>query len=510
MLFCLANTKFEVDLSTFSLQSLVRGGGIFSTAGEAELVPDGGSSPLTSNNFFQPAAQFQLSPVESVHVQDVLGSDPYYATSYAARRYDDLVVDEEGLPIGGIVDLALSYPAPGGPSPRADNGTQYRALLQAAAAAGRSAQGNCFLLTGRWQAFTRYQMRFAVRNPPATLAAAVPALPALWVAALDHVLTAAADSTGLRSVRFTVRGSKQGKACRLRSALQASVPSLAMFDACAQPGSGGGNDADACLSALQAARASNPSLSGTYPYNVPPLSSASLNLAQPDSNACSQTQGHTTRLGGECIECGSGARTAGAACACPANVVTHLAGETACGPLLSASGNATNTASLAAELCSYYSGQYEKLLNGTLAAPAVRGVFLRSFAARAARLLDWGDLLQHSASFAECCVSDERLPWSTTRQLSGVAPHCNKCDADGKFKDIYTGDLVPAYDEHFAAVNTLRLFGYALTKQGYACPALWDAAEPRRWMYGYYDKELCVAFGDDVPQRRGLQQTSPS
>lgn len=31
---------------------------------------------------------------------------------------------------------------------------------------------------------------------------------------------------------------------------------------------------------------------------------------------------------------------------------------------------------------------------------------------------------------------------------------------------------------------------------GYPCPALWDAADPLQWKYGYYDQVICV----DMPQ----------
>ena len=38
---------------------------------------------------------------------------------------------------------------------------------------------------------------------------------------------------------------------------------------------------------------------------------------------------------------------------------------------------------------------------------------------------------------------------------------------------------VPVRDDRFRAVQALRFMGYALATAGDACPALWDAAQPR-------------------------------
>jgi hypothetical protein len=50
---------------------------------------------------------------------------------------------------------------------------------------------------------------------------------------------------------------------------------------------------------------------------------------------------------------------------------------------------------------------------------------------------------------------------------------------------------VPVRDDHFLAVNTLRLIGYILDSTGSPCKALWDPDDPMRWMYGRYDKTMC-------------------
>lgn len=52
---------------------------------------------------------------------------------------------------------------------------------------------------------------------------------------------------------------------------------------------------------------------------------------------------------------------------------------------------------------------------------------------------------------------------------------------------------VPVRDDRFLAAQALRLIGYLLaTKSGRPCPALWDPDEPLKWMYGRYDRVMCV------------------
>lgn len=51
---------------------------------------------------------------------------------------------------------------------------------------------------------------------------------------------------------------------------------------------------------------------------------------------------------------------------------------------------------------------------------------------------------------------------------------------------------VQAYDDHFKAVNTFRFIGYLLDQVGHPCVTLWDPQEPRKWMYGQYEKNICA------------------
>lgn len=55
------------------------------------------------------------------------------------------------------------------------------------------------------------------------------------------------------------------------------------------------------------------------------------------------------------------------------------------------------------------------------------------------------------------------------------------------------GLQVPVRDDRFLAVNTLRLIGSLLNSTGSPCRALWDPEDPLKWMYGRYDKTMCVA-----------------
>ena len=61
------------------------------------------------------ATQWGHAPAEFGTVHHVFGTDPYYATSYHVRRYDDLVADGEGNSLAGLV--AEPRAGPGGPTP---------------------------------------------------------------------------------------------------------------------------------------------------------------------------------------------------------------------------------------------------------------------------------------------------------------------------------------------------------------------------------------------------------
>ena len=93
MLLCANNTDtFSVDVdnvtsaaSKFSVVSLVEGGSLFNTTGAAEQLS--GQQPWFTEIFFrQPSSGAVLLPAEPATVQDVMGTDAYYAGSYFQTR----------------------------------------------------------------------------------------------------------------------------------------------------------------------------------------------------------------------------------------------------------------------------------------------------------------------------------------------------------------------------------------------------------------------------------------
>ena len=103
-------------------------------AGEVQHV-GGGTSAATSVFLAAPSTSWQHEPAEFGTVHHVLGTDPYYATSYHRVRYDNLLLDRGGNSLEGVV----GQPQAGGGG---GDGTE-------------SEHGNCVLLTGAWRAGAR-------------------------------------------------------------------------------------------------------------------------------------------------------------------------------------------------------------------------------------------------------------------------------------------------------------------------------------------------------------------
>jgi hypothetical protein len=84
-----------------------------------------------------------------------------------------------------------------------------------------------------------------------------------------------------------------------------------MFSACEEAErhnlSPPGSTTAECLSALQAALASNATWSSQFPFNVPPLvDPAVLNASSNPDVTCLAGQALSPRFGGECVSCGNG------------------------------------------------------------------------------------------------------------------------------------------------------------------------------------------------------------
>ncbi|MEW5314831.1 MAG: hypothetical protein WDW38_006300 [Sanguina aurantia] len=512
MLFCFTDLLFQFwGDQGFALESVLQGGDIFNQTRQQELL-----TPFST--FLGSAANADsIDAVEYGSISDVLGSDRYYGGSYKSQRYDDLQYDANGVDIQGMVNF--TYVGQGG------------------GASGSNPSGNCMLLTGAWLASTRYQLTFSLQNPaapasftylpppplppfpplpplspsgapPPPPAASPPGpyykTPTLWIAPITFSVVSEPKHTPRQSLRFTLRGDKRGTACTPRPAIQRSTSR--MFDSCAAaqfyglPMGSYTNSTD-CSHTL-ANNAATLGLAHSFPFTAPPVTSEDLSYNATANTSCPANSSWTSRLGGECIACGPGAVAAqGNSCTCPPTVVVNLVGANACGASISPIGNATDAADLAVELCAQYSGMLLRWQEHLLSDKVVARLFIPAFLRQASLFMDESLLADVNATFAATLVFDARRPASPTR-ATGLKPNCNRC-TDGMFLDAFSGDMVPVYDNHFEAMNVFRLIGFILVRvAGASCPALWDPAEPRKWMYGYYDEVVCKAFpaGSDAIQ----------
>ncbi|KXZ53163.1 hypothetical protein GPECTOR_7g1055 [Gonium pectorale] len=520
MLFCFTSTNFNLTRQTVSVQSILEGGSIFVT--NETLVA---SSPFDSSAFYtSSAATLELDPVEVSSVYEVLGTDPAYASSYKLQRYDDLVRDQDGTPIRGLVDFPTN----------------------ASAEAGSRAQqyGNCFTVTGSWKADTRYQLTLSVTNPPAPAPEAVPvpppppasrpppppppvpgnasgssppasspppppsppagpaymfvsnnATPILWVAPLTYkVKSYTSKLQPAQTLLFSVRGNQYGAACPLRPAIAPFMGT--MFDACAEsrrlglgPPNGSVVFVSDCLRRLRAV-ASQPANQRVMPFIAPPLTAYNLSsFRQTSCPGAGSALG--PRLGGECISCGQyGVRESGS-CSCPAGVLSNKVGNVACGePIAPGGANVTSLAALPAWLCAHFSEAKRQWQERSLLDHNVAKQYLDAFVRLASPLLDRVTVAAAYETFAATLIFDDRRPDSPTRR-QGIKPNCNKC-TDGEFKDAFSKAMTPVFDWHFDAMNTFRFLGYVLDQAlGSSCPFLWDSADPKQWSYGYYDQIIC-------------------
>lgn len=156
----------------------------------ADPIIDPASPNWNQSSFFDSVQTWGLDPVTATTAGAVLGTDPYYSTSYSVSRYDDLDKDEIGQPIGSnVIELPTLANATG---------------------------GNCFLITGAWSARTAYLLTLEFTNPPAPASSSGNvrvAAPGIWMVPLSYSSAAASSQPGLGSIDFSVRGSKQGQMC---------------------------------------------------------------------------------------------------------------------------------------------------------------------------------------------------------------------------------------------------------------------------------------------------------
>ncbi|KAG2449168.1 hypothetical protein HYH02_005915 [Chlamydomonas schloesseri] len=536
-MFCLTSTNYNFTRGDFDVLSLFEGGDIFNTNQELVARP-----PLERSNFFRSISS-DLDPVEISSVYEVLGTDGFYAQSYKLQRYDDLIRDQSGTPIRGVVDFP--------PDPAASEAGMYWQQY-----------GNCFTLSGAWKQDTRYQMTVSIRNPPAPAPEAVPlppppprpspppapritlngttpppasgttpsppspqpapgaaapprppapppspsfmlvsnnATPIIWAVPLTTSIDVfKQNGVTLQSLLFAVRGNKYGAACPLRPEIAPVMGS--MFDACVEsrryglgPPPGVVTTVQDCLSRLRLV-SGEPQYAGVLPFAAPPLTS--YNLSSWRAGSCpAPGQVLGPRLGGECIACGPNGVKANNTCVCPPNALPNKVGSMACGDLVSPDG-AANLTSLPGWLCSTYTKAQEQWREKLLLAQNVAKLYPQAFLNQASPLMDYTQLMQAYDVFNATLIFDDRRPDSPTRR-QGIKPNCNRC-VNGQFKNtINLNQEVPVFDWSFDAMNTFRFIGYVLdTVLGYPCPAMWDSANPREWKYGYYDQVICT----DMPQ----------
>eukprot|EP00195_Chlamydomonas_chlamydogama_P009901 CAMPEP_0202908110 /NCGR_PEP_ID=MMETSP1392-20130828/44936_1 /ASSEMBLY_ACC=CAM_ASM_000868 /TAXON_ID=225041 /ORGANISM="Chlamydomonas chlamydogama, Strain SAG 11-48b" /LENGTH=125 /DNA_ID=CAMNT_0049597275 /DNA_START=188 /DNA_END=561 /DNA_ORIENTATION=- len=125
MLFCFNDTN--IVLTDLTVYSFIPGGGIF-TPGTGNIFE--GYGPMSYANYNSIPLFFQgtgsSGPIELGRVDDVLGTDGFFAQRYHNQRYDDIQHDPFGQDISGVTTFS-------------------RSMQSAPLSGGR---GNCFLLTG--------------------------------------------------------------------------------------------------------------------------------------------------------------------------------------------------------------------------------------------------------------------------------------------------------------------------------------------------------------------------
>ncbi|PNW88281.1 hypothetical protein CHLRE_01g022550v5 [Chlamydomonas reinhardtii] len=537
-MFCFTSTNYNLTRGDINVLSLLEGGDIFNTNEELVSRP-----PFERSTFFRGTSDLDALEVSTVY--EVLGTDGFYSQSYKLQRYDDLIRDQSGTPIRGVADfppnpedseagmywqqygncftltglwkqdtryqmtVAVRNPPPPPPEavplppppPRPSPPPAPRGTLNGTAPPpSGSASSTPSPPSPAPSPRTASPPHPPAPPPsPAFMLVSNNATPIIWAVPLTTSIDVyKQNGVTVESLMFSVRGDKYAAACPLRSEIVPVVGS--MFDACEEsrkyglgPPAGTTTTVQDCLYRLRLV-SGQPQNQGVLPFTAPPL--ASYNLASWRATSCpAPGQVLGPRFGGECVSCGPNGVRANNTCVCPPNVLPNKVGNTACGDLVSPDG-AANLTSLPNWLCTHFSQAQEQWREKTLLAQNVAKLYSEAFLKLASPLLDLTNLQQAYNAFNATLIFDNRRPDSPTRR-QGIKPNCNKC-VDGQFKNtINLNQKVPVFDWSFDAMNTFRFIGYALDQVlGYPCPALWDAADPLQWKYGYYDQVICV----DMPQ----------
>jgi hypothetical protein len=229
MLLCATDARYRFVREDVSVSSLLEGGDIWQLTEEEQIAPtlsDWQNAPWLQAT----SGQWGLQPVEVASAGDVLGTDPYYSRSFVSGRFDDLLEDQDGIPIPpGTFDSKATAAAAAAPSPRSlvlPPGSSAAAARQRLSETWDAARppGNCLLITGSWKQGRRYQLTVDIPNPPPPSGGTPAPPPSFWMGPLTY-----SNSSGGQLV-YAVRGSKQGALCAPRPELRAATGPL--FDAC--------------------------------------------------------------------------------------------------------------------------------------------------------------------------------------------------------------------------------------------------------------------------------------
>ena len=424
----------------------------------------GGTSAAASVFLAAPSTSWQHEPAEFGTVHHVLGTDPYYATSYHRVRYDNLLLDRGGNSLEGVV----GQPQPGGGG---GDGTE-------------SEHGNCVLLTGAWRAGARYEVAFSMRNPQPPSSVLSEQNLKFWYAPVTYTISKGVDGN---YATYRVRGDKSGHVCTLRTGLEATSQTR-LFDACQVATSlgapGGGGTPESCIAGLNAM----PDIGSTLPF--PPFRSHSL---LPKAGSCPAGKALASRFG-ECVACEGGQiEGGGTTCKCPANRRVLQVGTQACGLLWGPVGQATSVGQAAEEVCSLFTERLDELYAGIVGDSTVVAAYVDAFLDSAAAFLD--------RSFIESAHEKFELedPPTDPRNLSptragGIGSTCKACDSLGEFEAGaprgVSGKAKP-FDYRFQALRVFRFIGFVLEKKGFPCRTLYLPKDPTFPPYGKYQPEVC-------------------
>jgi hypothetical protein len=401
----------SVQTRDSKLTYLYSGGSIFSNSGTTSVT--GNIQGVRRYSYLVVLLKLALT----LHIwaqallSDIFSNDPYYATSYTSVRYQD---------IEAYSDMVISLPYD-------------------------SANLNCVVLEGTFEADVRYEANFTLTNPTSTAGDALN----VWYAPVSKK----------SSDTYLVRGSKLGQKCGRPAQLSNILGTSSPF-----------TDSNATVASC-AALVSN---STAYSYLV-----------------------YSPWAGGQCISCqcsgcvyayNSGAPT----CGCATGYVAAKVGEVPC-IAIGSDAKVDSLAELPSHLCSRLEEWQTKVKNGWTSATVVALQYKNWMYLNGGLKADMEDILSSMAHFNQTYLRDgRRLDFPTHRY--GINPpggHCAYCDSSTiawtdptGIADAVTQRVREIRDDGWLADVGFASLGYVLhDKMSKSCPSLWNPSEPYK-VYG--------------------------